>query len=152
MHKQEGTQALHGNSDVTNAVVKQIKGEKKYKDIFEQAISTRKTFCPIRDIIERVSDKWSMLAILALGGHGKMRFNELKHKIGDVSQRMLTVTLRNLEADGLITRKIFPEVPPRVEYELTSLGYELMEQYSVFAAWATSNGDKILKSRKKNAA
>ena len=134
MNKQEGTQRSQGNSDVTNAVVKQIKGEKKYKNIFEQAIATRKTFCPIRDIIERVSDKWSMLATLALGGHCKLRFNELKLKISDVSQRMLTVTVRNLEADGLITRKIFPEVPPRVEYELTPLGYELMEQYSVFAA------------------
>jgi DNA-binding HxlR family transcriptional regulator len=90
-----------------------------------------------------------MLAILALGGHGTLRFNELKHTIGDVSQRMLTVTLRNLGGDGLITRKIYPQVPPRVEYDLTKLGYSLLEQYSVFAEWANNNENHILKSWKK---
>jgi DNA-binding HxlR family transcriptional regulator len=127
-------------------------GEKKYKEIFEVAQITRYQICPIRDIIARISDKWSMLAILALGGFGKMRFNELKHKIGDVSQRMLTVTLRNLEGDGLITRTIYPEVPPRVEYELTPLGHSLLAQYAVFADWASANGEMIIKSRKKHAA
>lgn len=70
--------------------------EKKIKIIFEGAKNARQSSCPIRDIIERVNDKWSMLTILALGGYGKLRFNELKKLIPDVSQRMLTVTLRNL--------------------------------------------------------
>jgi DNA-binding HxlR family transcriptional regulator len=152
MKKQEGTQASQSNSGVTIMVNKDKGAEKKYKEIFEVAQQTRNSICPIRDIIARISDKWSMLAILALGGFGTMRFNALKNKIGDVSQRMLTVTLRHLEGDGLVTRKIYPEVPPRVEYELTALGRSLLEQYSVFAAWASDNGEVIIKSRKKHAA
>ena len=151
MNKQEGTQASRSNIAVTNKAVKGIADEKKYKEIFEVAQLTRHSVCPIRDIISRISDKWSMLAILALGGFGTLRFNELKHKIGDVSQRMLTVTLRNLEGDGLISRKIYPEVPPRVEYELTDLGLSLLTQYAIFAEWASLNGDIIIKSRKKYA-
>ncbi|HEU4497212.1 MAG TPA: helix-turn-helix domain-containing protein, partial [Flavobacterium sp.] len=107
--------------------------------------------CPVRDIIARISDKWSHLAIFALGGFGTMRFNELKHKIGDVSQRMLTVTLRNLEADGLVTRTVFPEVPPRVEYKLTQLGFGLMEQLAGLAEWAETNSEAILNNRNKSA-
>ncbi len=149
MNKKEGTGTLQSNTGVTNVATKGVVGEKKYKEFFEFAQMTRNQICPIRDIIARISDKWSMLAILALGGYGKMRFNELKHKIGDVSQRMLTVTLRHLEADGFITRKIYPEVPPRVEYELTELGFSLLTQYSFFADWANANGEVIIQSRKK---
>jgi DNA-binding HxlR family transcriptional regulator len=149
MNKKEGTAAIQSNSMVTNAATNGVVDEKKYKEFFEFAQITRNQICPIRDIIARISDKWTMLAILALGGYGKMRFNELKHKIGDVSQRMLTVTLRHLEADGMITRKIYPEVPPRVEYELTDLGYSLLKQFSFFADWANANGEVIIKSRKK---
>ncbi|PBQ30582.1 transcriptional regulator [Sphingobacteriaceae bacterium] len=152
MNKQEGTRASQSNTGVTIRGNKDTAAEKKYKEIFEVAQTTRFQICPIRDIISRISDKWSMLSILALGGFGKMRFNELKNKIGDVSQRMLTVTLRNLEGDGLITRKIYPEVPPRVEYELTELGQSLLAQYAVFAEWASINGEIIIKSRKKHAA
>lgn len=152
MKTQEGTRTSRSNSGVTIMASRENEGEKKYKEIFEVAQITRYQICPIRDIIARISDKWSMLAILALGGFGKMRFNELKHKIGDVSQRMLTVTLRNLEGDGLITRTIYPEVPPRVEYELTPLGHSLLAQYAVFADWASTNGEMIIKSRKKHAA
>ena len=123
--------------------------EKKIKIIFEGAKKARQSFCPIRDIIERVNDKWSMLTILALGGYGKQRFNEIRKLIPDISQRMLTVTLRNLENDGLITRKVFAEVPPRVEYALTDLGDSLMEQLLVFADWANAHSEQILKKRKR---
>ena len=78
--------------------------------------------CPIRDVLDRFGDKWSILIIIILGAEAKMRFNELHKAIGDVSQKMLTTTLRTLEADGLISRKVFPEIPPRVEYQLTELG------------------------------
>ncbi|MBC8033257.1 MAG: helix-turn-helix transcriptional regulator [Chitinophagaceae bacterium] len=122
-------------------------GENKFIDIFHLANTTRNTLCPVRDIIGRISDKWSMLAIYALGGFGKMRFNALKHKIGDISQRMLTVTLRNLEHDGLISRKVYAEVPPRVEYELTALGYSLLQQLALFADWANNNSAAILQAR-----
>ncbi|MBL0883608.1 MAG: helix-turn-helix transcriptional regulator [Chitinophagaceae bacterium] len=125
------------------------KDEKKIKIIFEGAKKARQSFCPIRDIIERVNDKWSMLTILALGGYGKQRFNAIRKLIPDISQRMLTVTLRNLENDGLITRQVFAEVPPRVEYALTDLGDSLMNQLLIFADWANTNSDKILKKRKR---
>ena len=90
-----------------------------------------------------------MLTILALGGYGKQRFNAIRKLIPDISQRMLTVTLRNLENDGLITRQVFAEVPPRVEYTLTDSGDSLMEQLLIFADWANAHSDKILKKRKK---
>jgi len=74
-----------------------------------------------------------MLAIYALGGYGTLRFNELKRKIGHISQRMLTVTLRNLEDDGLIKRKVYAGVLPRVEYRLSAMGHSLMNQFALFA-------------------
>ena len=147
---QEGTAVLQSNTEVTNGVLSGNQGEKKFKEIFEKANVKAGAFCPVRDIIARISDKWSILAILALGGHGTLRFNELKNVIGDVSQRMLTVTLKNLEADGLITRKVYPQVPPRVEYNLTPLGHELMQQYTVFAEWASTNEQTIVAARKKS--
>jgi len=150
MVKQEGTVNIPGYMHVPNETADGFAVKKKFQEIFRVANSTRKQVCPVRDIIARVSDKWSMLAIYALGGFGTLRFNELKHKIGDVSQRMLTVTLRNLEKDGIITRRIYAEVPPRVEYELTPLGYSLMEQLAHFADWANSNSRQILAARKKN--
>ncbi|MDP4206158.1 MAG: helix-turn-helix domain-containing protein, partial [Bacteroidota bacterium] len=78
-------------------------------------------FCPIRNILDRFGDKWSILVIITLGKNGKMRFNELNNAINDISQKMLTVTLRTLEADGLLTRTIYPQIPPKVEYELTEM-------------------------------
>lgn len=126
---------------------KEIVTDKNFQNIFELANSSRDGICPVRDIIARISDKWTLLAIYALGGYGKMRFNELKQRIGDVSQRMLTVTLRNLEADGLVNRKVFPEVPPRVEYELTSLGISLMNQMKYIIDWANENGEEIIRYR-----
>jgi len=89
-----------------------------------------------------------MLVILALGGYGVLRFNELKHAIGDVSQRMLTVTLRHLEADGIVTRTLYPEVPPRVEYELTPLGHSLKEEIARIAAWASEHAEAITAPRR----
>ena len=150
MDKQEGTALLQSYPEVT-IVENQASGDdKKFQNIFQKANITRDQICPVRDIMARVGDKWSMLAILALGGFGKLRFNELKGKIGDVSQRMLTVTLKNLENDGLITRKVYAQVPPKVEYDLTALGRSLLVQYSIFAEWASTHSDTILNSRKRN--
>jgi DNA-binding HxlR family transcriptional regulator len=151
MYTPEGTATLPSYPAVTIADNKEIMREKNFKKVFEWANNTRHSFCPMRDVVARISDKWSMLTIHALGGYGKLRFNELKYKIGDISQRMLTVTLRNLEADGIVSRKIYPEVPPRVEYELTAMGFSLTEQISLLADWANENGTTILKSRNKYA-
>ena len=108
--------------------------------------------CPIRNILDRFGDKWSILVIIILGEHGPMRFNTLNHTIGDISQKMLTVTLRTLEADGLVLRTLYPEIPPRVEYELTDLGRSLLPLIESLEQWASGNMPVILENRKKAAA
>ena len=107
--------------------------------------------CSIRHILDRFGDKWSILIISVLGHVGKQRFNELNQQIGDISQKMLTVTLRSLEADGLISRKLYPEIPPRVEYELTDLGRSLLPHIEQLAGWAEKHMECILKNREQYA-
>jgi DNA-binding HxlR family transcriptional regulator len=97
-------------------------------------------------ILARVGDKWSVLIIVLLGD-GKKRFNEIKRMVGGISQRMLTLTLRGLERDGLVTRTIFPTIPPRVDYELTNLGRSLWEAVEPLGAWARSHVKHIAKAR-----
>lgn len=103
--------------------------------------------CPTRNILDRFSDKWSMLSIFHLGNAGVLRFNELKKRIDGISQRMLTVTLRNLERDGLISRQVYPEIPPRVEYELTELGNSLLVKVIELGEWASDHGSQIMQAR-----
>jgi DNA-binding HxlR family transcriptional regulator len=105
--------------------------------------------CSIRHILDRFGDKWSILIISILGHQGKLRFNELSQQIGDISQKMLTVTLRSLESDGLVSRKLYPEIPPRVEYDLTDLGQSLLPHIESLSEWASKHMDCILKNRKK---
>ena len=110
----------------------------------------RKTnHCPITDILSRISDKWTMHAIIMLGKAETLRFTELKKMIPGISQRMLTVTLRTLEEDGLVTRTIYPQIPPRVEYELTPLGRSLVGQLISLSEWANVNMVHILRSREE---
>ncbi len=94
-------------------------------------------------------DKWSMYTVLLLGQHLRMRFNELRCGIEGISQRMLTVTLRSLKENGIVSRTIYPEVPPRVEYQLTPLGESLAKQLLQLAMWAEQNSAEIMKARKK---
>jgi DNA-binding HxlR family transcriptional regulator len=105
--------------------------------------------CPVRQVLDRFGDKWSTLILLFLDKKGTMRFNQLNSAIGDISQKMLTVTLRALEADGLISRTVYPEIPPRVEYQLTELGRSLMPFLESLTGWAEKNIGTILKSREK---
>jgi DNA-binding HxlR family transcriptional regulator len=108
--------------------------------------------CPVRNVLDRLGDKWSMLVIIILGEHGTLRFNQLTGCIGDISQKMLTVTLRSLEADGLVSRKAYPEIPPRVEYTLTDTGTELLPHIESLSGWALKNMAKIQEAREKFAA
>jgi DNA-binding HxlR family transcriptional regulator len=101
----------------------------------------------VREIIGRVADKWTMLALETLEEHGRLRFTRLGELIGDVSQKMLTKTLRQMEADGLVARTVFPVVPPRVEYELTELGRGLSEAFCGVWIWVEQNRAAILASR-----
>ncbi len=98
--------------------------------------------CPSRRVLDRVSDKWMLLVIGALEP-GKRRFSELRREIGDVSQKMLTQTLRSMERDGLVERTVYAEVPPRVEYELTELGRTLIAAVSPLARWAEEHIEDI---------
>ena len=105
--------------------------------------------CPIRNILTRFSDKWSLLAIYTLNKQNQaMRFKELQREIPDISQKMLTVTLRTLEEDGYVTRTISPEVPPRVEYALTERTKSLLPHINALIGWALENMDAIMNDRK----
>jgi DNA-binding HxlR family transcriptional regulator len=97
-------------------------------------------------VLARVGDKWSVLVIMLLGG-GPRRFNELKRMIGGISQRMLTLTLRGLERDGLVTRTVFPTIPPRVDYELTDLGRGLSAPVKALGTWAHEHQPEIESAR-----
>jgi DNA-binding HxlR family transcriptional regulator len=97
-------------------------------------------------ILGRIGDKWSVLIVSRLGA-GPKRFNEMKREIGGISQRMLTLTLRGLERDGLITRTVFPTVPPRVDYELTALGRSLLAPVSALGDWALKNRGRIAEAQ-----
>ena len=107
--------------------------------------------CPVRNVLDRFGDKWSLLVLLILGRKGTLRFNELNKEIGsDISQKMLTVTLRTLEADGFLKRAMFAEIPPRVEYSITDLGKSLFPLIDNLERWAKHNMPAIEKSRKKH--
>lgn len=100
----------------------------------------------VSEVLARVGDKWSVLVVTRLGD-GPRRFNELRRSIGGISQRMLTLTLRGLERDGLVTRTAFPTIPPHVEYALTPLGRDLLRPVSALGEWALRNQVKIERAR-----
>ncbi|TXK31149.1 helix-turn-helix transcriptional regulator [Pontibacter qinzhouensis] len=133
--------------EVTKVENQHVKVQEKINDVFDSSHSLS-ACCPIKDILGRFGDKWSIYAILMLGREEKLRFNELKSMIDGISQRMLTVTLRSLEEDGLVSRKIYPEIPPKVEYRLTELGQGLLLQLLQLADWAKLNLHEILEARK----
>ena len=105
--------------------------------------------CPLRELLSRLGDKWSVLLILTLARlpEERARFSELKRSMPDISQRMLTATLRNLERDGLISREMFAEVPPRVEYQLTDLGLSILNPMREIVKWIEGNWSTIKSSR-----
>ena len=100
----------------------------------------------VSEVLDRIGDKWSVLVVATLGD-GPKRFNELRRAIASISQRMLTLTLRGLERDGLVTRTVFPTIPPRVDYELTELGCSLLTPVNALGAWARQNRQRIQQAR-----
>lgn len=105
--------------------------------------------CPVRTVLDKIGDKWSVLVILLLKEEKVLRFNEMNKMIGDISQKMLTVTLRSLEADGLVQRTIYPVIPPKVEYKLTAMGEDLYPFIRQLTDWAVTNMAEIRQSREK---
>jgi DNA-binding HxlR family transcriptional regulator len=104
--------------------------------------------CPVRNVLSRLGDKWSILVLTTLKVNGKLRFSDIQRTIGDISQRMPTVTLRSMEADGIISREVYAEVPPRVEYELTELRMELFTHIKSLVSWAEDYINTIMASRR----
>ena len=105
--------------------------------------------CPIRNIVARFGNKWALLIIYMLNEHGTLRFNQLAKLIPDISSRMLSGTLRTLEADGLVEREVYPEVPPKVEYRLTDAGASLVPFIVQLTDWAQRHMESILRSRSR---
>ena len=102
--------------------------------------------CPTRHILDRIGDRWTVLIIGALGA-GTLRFNELRRRVEGISQKMLTQTLRNLERDGLVKRTLYPQVPPRVDYELTTAGQSLRVPLQALEDWAVANMHEVEAAR-----
>jgi DNA-binding HxlR family transcriptional regulator len=111
---------------------------KKYSDV---------DHCPVRNVLERFGDKWSLLVLMLLEEGQVLRFSEINGYIRTISQKMLAVTLKSLEADGLIKRTVYPQIPPKVEYELTPMGKSLLPHLHDLAQWALMNMDHIMASR-----
>lgn len=111
---------------------------------FQEAVTIEPDFesCPVRGVLDRIGDKWSTLMVLTLALRPH-RFGELKRAIPDISQRMLTQTLRDLQRDGYVARKVFPTTPPAVEYSLTELGQSLMTPLSALVDWAVRTRDSV---------
>jgi DNA-binding HxlR family transcriptional regulator len=105
-------------------------------------------FCPSRLILDHLADKWAVLIVVRLAS-GTMRFAELRRAVDGISQKMLTVTLRDLERDGLVVRKLYASVPPKVEYSLTPLGSSLVDKVTELCAWAEANIAEVLKARER---
>lgn len=131
---QEGTILKYSHIDVTAANVTEL-------------VYLAENCEKVAAILARIGDKWSVLVVMQLSD-GALRFNELKRKIGGISQRMLTLTLRGLERDGLVKRTVFMSIPPRVEYELTDLGRSLKKPVEQLGHWAFANRDQIDAARK----
>ena len=106
--------------------------------------------CPIRDVLDRIGDQWSLLVLQALAAR-LMRFGEINRAIGDISKQMLSRTLKRLEQDGFVKRTLFAEIPPRVEYELTELGRSFLAPLEALVAWADANHQSICNARRDHA-
>ncbi|MBO7493688.1 MAG: helix-turn-helix transcriptional regulator [Bacteroidales bacterium] len=106
--------------------------------------------CPVRNVISRITDKWSLLVLYTLEHQEVMRFNDLWRQIPDISQKMLTTTLRHLEDDGIVSREVFVEVPPRVEYRLAERGKSLMPLLDSLLAWGIEHFSDIITDRKNH--
>jgi DNA-binding HxlR family transcriptional regulator len=102
--------------------------------------------CPVRSVLDKVGDKWSMLIVMTLSG-GPLRFNEVKRRVPDISQKMLTQALRELQRDGMVARKVFPTVPPAVEYRLTPVGETVLAPFGALVSWANDNHERIVAAR-----
>ncbi|WP_282162261.1 winged helix-turn-helix transcriptional regulator [Ulvibacterium marinum] len=127
-----------------------VRVAKKIKKMFGHIDQRTAEYCPIRDVMALASDKWSILIVLYLGYYPILRFNELKKKVYGISNKVLSEKLKLLEADGYLSRTLYPEVPIRVEYELTDFGHSYLQKLLDLTEWVTQYSDIILANRKKS--
>ncbi|WP_148232055.1 winged helix-turn-helix transcriptional regulator [Maribacter sp. HTCC2170] len=125
-----------------------VKVAKKIKKMFGHLDPKFEEYCPIRDVMALASDKWSILIILYLGYFPVIRFNKLKKYVYGISSKVLSERLKNLEADGYIFRKMYPEVPVRVEYGLTDFGHSYLQKLIELTEWVNDYSDVIMRNRK----
>jgi DNA-binding HxlR family transcriptional regulator len=133
---QGGTSLELGHMDVTGVI----------EDVQSGSAPNRKSCDAVNSVLNRVGDKWSVLLVMSLA-QGPCRFNELKRRVDGISQRMLTLTLRGLERDGLVKRTVFATIPPRVDYELTPLGHSLRKPIEALGHWAFDHYECIVAAR-----
>jgi DNA-binding HxlR family transcriptional regulator len=126
-----------------------MKKQIKNQTLDPASVCKNKDPLAVRELLTKVGDKWSIFLLLTLENlpRRRARFSELERSIPGISQRMLTLTLRNLERDGLVTRELFPEVPPRVEYELTTLGKSLLQPLQGLVDWVTGHWEQVKKAQ-----
>lgn len=136
-----GTETITENQKVAIA--------KKLKKMFGHMDRREMEYCPIRDVMALASDKWSILIILYLGYYPILRFNEVKKKVYGISNKVLSERLKVLEGDGYLSRKMFPEVPIRVEYQLTDFGHSYLHKLIDLSEWVTTYSDQIMANRKR---
>ena len=141
---QEGTLQSPGSLGGTDGIAQCTNG-REWRDAFQW--DTRED-CEVRQILDRIADKWSLL-VISLLEERTMRFGELGREIDGISKRMLTVTLRNLERDGLVHRQVYAEVPPRVEYRLSDLGCTLLGTIQSLVNWTEEHQDEIARARER---
>jgi DNA-binding HxlR family transcriptional regulator len=122
--------------------------KKKLEKIFNYDPSKPIETCPIRDVLSVASDKWSILIVLFIGGHKVLRFSDLKSLVHGISAKVLTERLRSLEKDGYLKRQVFPEVPVRVEYQLTSFGLRYLDKLIVLSEWIKDEMQIVIQSRR----
>ncbi len=135
------------NQEEINADNQMVNIKNRLKKIFNHDLNLSVETCPIKDILSAASDKWSILIILFLGGNEVLRFGELKNIVKGISSKILTERLKRLERDGYLIRKLFAEVPVRVEYKLTKFGLSYLEKLLVISEWAQDEMNIILRSR-----
>ncbi|WIJ23725.1 winged helix-turn-helix transcriptional regulator [Devosia sp. RR2S18] len=118
-----------------------------YVERWNEKASGAITDCPVRGVLDKISDKWSMLLVMTLAG-GPRRFNQLRREVPDISQKMLTQTLRDLQRDGMVARRVFDTNPPSVEYRLTSLGESIIVPFGHLIHWASEHHKQIDAARR----
>ena len=123
--------------------------QKKISEFLFSAPKKNYSLCPVKDVLHTLADKWSVLVLMLLGHHKTLRFNEMKNNIDGISQKMLTVTLKTLESHGLVTRKMYPQIPPKVEYSITVMGEEFLQHLIVVINWACINNENLARNIKR---